>query len=78
MRVDGTEVAKGRIDEQIPMRCGTETMDVGMDCVSPVCADYEEHGLFPFTGLIDSVTFKFGPHQAPSGMDRLKLTTRMD
>ncbi len=30
----------GRIDEQIPMRCGTETMDVGMDCVSPVCDDY--------------------------------------
>jgi len=76
--VDGEQVAQGRVDEQVPQRCGTETMDVGMDCVSPVCADYQEKGLFPFTGTIESVTFEFGPHQAPTGMDRLRLATRMD
>src|SRR5262249_26861599 len=27
--VDGKQVAQGRVDEQIPQRCGTETMDVG-------------------------------------------------
>jgi arylsulfatase len=53
-------------------------MDVGMDCVSPVCADYEEKGLFPFTGEIDSVTFMFGSGKRPTGMERLKLATRMD
>ncbi|TDW58637.1 arylsulfatase [Novosphingobium sp. PhB55] len=78
LSIDGEAVAKGRIDEQIPMRCGTETMDVGMDCVSPVCSDYEKKGLFPFTGQIESVTFEFGEHDAPSGMDRLKLATAMD
>lgn len=78
LRIDGTSVAKGRIDEQVPQRCGTETMDVGMDCVSPVCADYEKKGLFPFTGTIESVTFDFAPHEQPSGMDRLKLATKMD
>lgn len=41
------------------MRCGTETMDVGMDCVSPVCADYESRGLFPLTGQIQHVAFDF-------------------
>jgi arylsulfatase len=46
--------------------------------VSPVCDDYAEKGQFPFTGTIDSVTFVFGKHPAPTGMDRLKMTTRMD
>jgi arylsulfatase A-like enzyme len=78
LSIDGAAVAKGRIDEQIPMRCGTETMDVGMDCVSPVCADYEDKGLFPFTGTIESVTFDFGEHDQPSGMERLKMATAMD
>lgn len=78
LRINGKEIAKGHIDEQVPQRCGTETMDVGMDCVSPVCADYEDRGLFPFTGTIESVTLRFGEHQAPSGMERLKLATRMD
>ncbi|HDS0923441.1 TPA: arylsulfatase [Stenotrophomonas maltophilia] len=78
LSINGKEAARGLIAEQIPMRCGTETMDVGMDCVSPVCADYEDKGLFPFTGTIESVTFKFGEHVPPGGMDRLKLATRMD
>jgi len=78
LSIDGNEVAQGRIDEQVPMRCGTETMDVGMDCVSPVCNDYEDKGQFPFTGTIESVTFDFGPHEQPSGMERLEMATKMD
>ena len=78
LSVDGKKVASGRIDEQVPMRCGTETMDVGMDCVSPVCHDYEKKGLFPFTGTIESVTFKFAKAKQPTGMERLELATKMD
>jgi arylsulfatase len=78
LSIDGKEVAKGRIDAQVPQRCGTETMDVGMDCVSPVCHDYEKKGLFPFTGTIESVTFAFGASKAPTGMERLELATKMD
>jgi hypothetical protein len=76
--VDGVAVGKGRIDEQIPMRCGTETMDVGMDCVSPVCDDYAKIGLFPFTGTIESVTVTIGEGHQPTGMERLELATKMD
>jgi arylsulfatase len=76
--VDGVQVAAGRVERQVPMRCGTETMDVGMDCVSPVCHDYEEKGLFPFTGTIESVTFTFPDVPQPTGMDRLKMATQMD
>jgi arylsulfatase len=78
LSIDGKAVAKGRVDEQVPMRCGTETMDVGMDCVSPVCPDYEKKGLFPFTGTIESVTFEFGDVKEPTGMERLEMATRMD
>lgn len=78
LSIDGKQVAEGHIDEQVPQRCGTETMDVGMDCVSPVCDEYAEKGLFPFTGTIESVTFAFGAHKATSGMERLELATRMD
>ena len=34
--------------------------------------------LFPFTGTIESLTFEFGPHKKPTGMERLKLATQMD
>lgn len=78
MSVDGREVGATRIEEQIPMRCGTECMDVGMDCVSPVCNDYEDRGLFPFNGTIESVTFDLPAVIQPTGMERLKMATRMD
>jgi len=78
LSIDGKEIAKAHIDEQIPFRCGTETMDVGMDCVSPVCSDYEKKGLFPFTGTIESVTFDFADTKQPTGMERLEMATKMD
>jgi arylsulfatase len=78
LSIDGKAAAKIHIDEQIPQRCGTECMDVGMDCVSPVCSDYEKKGLFPFTGKIGSVAFEFGEHRPPTGMERLQLATAMD
>ncbi|SNS19697.1 arylsulfatase [Sphingomonas laterariae] len=76
--IDGKAMAAVHLDEQVPQRCGTECMDVGMDCISPVCADYEKKGLFPFTGTIESVTIAFGKHKPPTGWDRLKLATAMD
>ncbi|UJR83851.1 arylsulfatase [Sandaracinus amylolyticus] len=78
LEIDGREVAKGRVEKQVPQRCGTETMDVGMDCVSPVCADYEDRGLFPFNGTIERVSFDFGEVAQPTGMQRLQLATQMD
>jgi arylsulfatase len=49
-----------------------------MDCVSPVCDAYADRGLFPFNGKLESVTFLFGAHAQPTGMERLALATRMD
>jgi arylsulfatase len=78
MSVDGKEAGKARLEEQVPQRCGTECMDVGMDCVSPVCNDYEHLGLFPFTGTIESVTLDLPDVPQPTGMERLELATKMD
>lgn len=78
LSIDGKQVADGRIDEQVPQRCGTETLDIGMDCVSPVCDDYAERGLFPFTGKIESVAFRFGEAPKVTGMERLEMATKMD
>jgi len=78
MAIDGKQVGDVRLKEQVPMRCGTECMDVGMDCVSPVCDDYRDKGLFPFNGKIVSVTFDLPAVQQPSGHDRLELATKMD
>jgi arylsulfatase len=80
--VDGQQVDEVRIARQVPMRCGTESLDVGMDCVSAVCADYAErhgpHGLFPFTGEIESVTLHLGDGPEVSGLDLLALSIKMD
>jgi arylsulfatase len=76
--VDGEQAAQTRVERQVPQRCGTETFDVGMDCVSPVCDDYADKAPFPFTGSFDSVTFEFGDYPEPTGMERLELSTRMD
>jgi hypothetical protein len=75
---DVREVGDGRIDMQVPARCGLESMDVGMDCVSPVCDDYAHLGTFPFTGTIDSVTLTIGEGHHPSGLERIELANKMD
>ncbi|MFN2277086.1 MAG: arylsulfatase, partial [Candidatus Promineifilaceae bacterium] len=80
--VDGKQVDEIRIDRQIPNRCGTESLDVGMDCVSAVCDDYTERhgekGLFPFTGEIESVTLHLGDGPEVTGLDLLRMATKMD
>jgi arylsulfatase A-like enzyme len=78
LSVDGSEVGEVDLPEQVPQRCGTESIDVGVDCVSPVCEDYRERGLFPFNGRIAYVTLDLPAVGAPDGMDRLELATKMD
>lgn len=54
LTVDGKEVAKGRIEETVPIRISMdETLDIGEDTGTPVVRDYEVP--FHFTGEIDKV-----------------------
>lgn len=82
LSVDGRPVAETRIDVQVPARCGTESLDIGMDCVSAVCDEYAERhgpqGLFPFTGAIESVTLHLGESAEVTGLDYLAMAVKMD
>jgi hypothetical protein len=78
MSIDGEQVGEVDMPEQVPQRCGTECIDVGMDCVSPVCEDYRDRGLFPFSGRIEHVTLALPAAALPTGIDRLELATKMD
>jgi arylsulfatase len=54
--VNGTKVAKGRIERMQPnVFSADETADVGVDEATPVTEDYQE-GENSFTGRIDKVT----------------------
>lgn len=61
LRVDDTEVARGRIERTVPFRFSMsgETLDVGTDTGSPV-APYGHD--FRFTGRIDRVDATVHPH----------------
>ena len=77
--VDGKQADEVRITRQVPQRCGTESLDIGMDCVSSVCEEYaERRGLFKFTGEIESVTLHLGDGPEVTGMDLLRMATKMD
>jgi arylsulfatase len=53
---NGDKVGEGKIPRQVPFRFGVESLDVGMDTLSPVSRTYEEKVPFAFTGTIDKVT----------------------
>jgi arylsulfatase len=52
---NGEKVGEGKIARQVPFRFGVESLDVGMDKLSPVSKTYEQRLPFAFTGKIDKV-----------------------
>ncbi|MFJ4108776.1 arylsulfatase [Oerskovia enterophila] len=60
LTVDGTEVARGRVDQTIPVRISAdETLDIGEDSGTPVVRDYDVP--FRFTGELHKVTVDTAP-----------------
>jgi len=58
--VDGKEVAKGRIEQTVPVRISAdETLDIGEDTGTPIVRDYEVP--FHFTGEIEKVVIDLKP-----------------
>ncbi len=57
IRVDGKQVAQGRIDRTVPVRFSfDETFDIGEDTGTPVSEDYDVP--FKFTGQIEKVVVR--------------------
>src|SRR5262245_2519378 len=55
LHVNGEKVGEGKIARQVPFRFGVETLDVGMDTLSPVSNTYKAKLPFAFTGKIEKV-----------------------
>jgi arylsulfatase A-like enzyme len=59
LKVDGKQVAEGRLERTIPFRISAdETLDIGEDCGTPASEDY--HVPFRFTGKLLGVAIKLG------------------
>lgn len=77
--IDGKQVAEGHMDKQVPVRFGVESLDIGMDTLSPVNNAYMDKSPFPFTGKTNFVTFDFdGKAVEPTPQERLELHVKMD
>ena len=50
---NGDKVGEGKVSNQVPFRFGVESLDVGMDTLSPVSKTYEKNLPFAFTGKIE-------------------------
>jgi arylsulfatase len=57
--INGENVGEAKIERQAG-RFSLESLDVGMDTLSPVSKAYKDQMPFAFTGKIDSVRFDFG------------------
>ena len=56
LRVDGKQVAQGRIARSVPAgHTASETFDVGVDLGSPVSLDYVDRAPFKFSGSIEEI-----------------------
>jgi arylsulfatase len=53
--VNGTKVGSGKLPKQVAYRFGVESLDVGMDTLSPVSRTYAKKLPFAFNGEIESV-----------------------
>ncbi|MGI9253806.1 MAG: arylsulfatase, partial [Thermomicrobiales bacterium] len=64
LSINGAAVGSGKIEQQVPARFSTESLDIGQDCMSPVSDDYGQTRFFPFTGAIETVQIAFPKGQA--------------
>jgi arylsulfatase len=55
LHVNGNKVGEGKHARQVPFRFGVETLDVGMDTLSPVSNSYKAKLPFAFNGKIEKV-----------------------
>ena len=79
LRLNGAPAGTGRVPKQVPARFSVETLDVGMDCLSPVSLHYGPTRSYPFTGTIERVDLVFpSGHSTLSKEEQVRLTLAMD
>jgi len=76
--INGEQVGMGKIEKQVRGRFSVETLDVGLDTLTPVSKTYEHKSPFWFTGIIEKVHFEFGAGTELSAEEMLNLKLAMD
>jgi arylsulfatase len=78
LTINGAPAGSGSVDRQVTARFGTESLDIGQDCMSPVSEEYGAARFFPFTGDIATVEIDFPKGQAIlSPEERYRLAIAM-
>jgi arylsulfatase len=76
--INGQAAGEGKVEKQVRGRFGVESLDVGLDALSPVSKSYAEKRPFAFTGKIDKVRFDFGDGTDLSPAEKLEQHIKMD
>ncbi len=76
--INGEPAGEGRIDRQVRGRFGVESLDVGLDTLTPVSKAYAERSPFAFTGTIEKVQLDLGEGVEIAAADELELKLKMD
>lgn len=76
--INGKQVGAGKIEKQVRGRFGVETLDVGVDALTPVSKSYAHKRPFWFTGRIEKVRFDFGDSIELSPEEEMNLKLGMD
>jgi arylsulfatase len=71
-------VGRGSIDKQVRGRFSIESLDVGVDMLTPVDKSYADKQPYWFTGTIDTVRFDFGKSVELTPEERFELFLKMD
>lgn len=78
LAINGKEAGMGSIMRQVKGRFSLESLDVGLDALSPVSPGYADRSPFRFTGTIESVHIDLGRAVALPSSDDLAMRLRMD
>jgi len=76
--INGQAVSTGKIEKRVCGRLSVETLDVGVDALTPVNKAYEHQRPFWFTGSIEKVRLDFGDGTDPSTEEKIDLKLAMD
>jgi len=76
--INGKPSGEGKIKQQVRGRFSLESLDVGMDALSPVSKAYADKRPFAFTGKLEKVRFDFGDGTDLSPAEKLEQHIKMD
>ncbi len=76
--INGEQVGAGKVEKQVRGRFSIESLDVGVDALTPVSKAYKHKQPFWFSGTLEKVRFDFGDGADLTPQEKLDLKLAMD